>query len=145
MTTLSDRPGVSAVARFAVESGRRMPPKHFAIAIALSSIALLGLAVRAGAQCSLFPLGGHVGIFGDLEGTETTIFFGDPPRPDTLHVLAILDGATSDGCAGVQFRIEVTEPEGWFLIPSFTADVQVGSVFDLDPNDPYNPAGVAMG
>lgn len=104
-----------------------------------------GLGGRADAQCSLYPLGGYVGIFGDLAGTETTIIFSDPPHPDTLYVLAFLDGATVDGFTGVQFRIEVTEPDGWFLSAHFTAEGQFSNVFDLEPANPNNTAGVAMG
>lgn len=143
MGSLGNAPGVPAWAR---PAWRRVVTRS-ALGGSSTVIRILSMALfatGAAAQCSLFPTGGYVGIFGDRFGTESTVVFGEPLRPDTLHVLAFLQGATSDGFTGVQFRIEVSDAEGWFFLTTWSGDVVVGNAFDIEPDDPQNPAGVHM-
>jgi len=97
------------------------------------------------AQCSLFPLGGYVGIFAEPEALNPVIFFDAVPSLRTLYIVAILDGATTNGFTGVQFRIEVARPEGWFFDEDFPdAAFALGNPFDFEPENPSNPAGVGV-
>ena len=104
----------------------------------LSLAFVLGLAAPACfAQCSLFPLGGYVGIFAEPEALNPVIFFDAAPTLRTLYIVAILDGATTDGFTGVQFRIEVARPDGWFLTTEFPgASVALGNPFRLRTTEP---------
>ncbi|MFQ5599061.1 MAG: hypothetical protein ACE5G2_00755 [Candidatus Krumholzibacteriia bacterium] len=61
---------------------------------------------------------GYVGVYGDSLGTVpcVTVPAGSVA---TLYVVAHLSGATSAGITGAEFRVEVSDPTGWFF--SYTA------------------------
>jgi len=61
---------------------------------------------------------GYVGIYTDAAGTTpcTTV---PPYSSTTLYVIANLEGASTAGISGVEFRIEVENPAGWWI--SYTA------------------------
>jgi hypothetical protein len=98
------------------------------------------------AQCSLFPLGGYVGVFADSTAQDPQIVFDAVPSLRPCYIVAILDGATTNGFTGLQFRLEIENPNAWFLNnPSFPgASVVLGNVFDAEPNNPSNAAGVLV-
>jgi len=108
-------------------------------------------AIAAGAaeQPSVFDptsVGGSVGIFTDPEGTVPCATI-QPGTFTTLYVVATTGGATANGITGTEFRIEVSNPTGWFLgfTPNPSFPITIGSPWDLAPDDPNNPTGVNIG
>lgn len=113
----------------------------------VAGIALcLFLHTPANAQCDLFPVGGHVGLFADAEGKSNVIVFDPTPAQRTIYLVAFLSGATADGFVDVQFRVEVEHPNGWFFNPSYpSASNVIGQTLDVEPMNPTNSAGVIVG
>ena len=97
------------------------------------------------ASASLAQAGdGYVGIYTDAAGTTpcTTV---PPLSSTTLYVIAKLEGASTAGITGVEFRIEVENPAGWWI--SYTApaaNIVMGNALDLYPQDPDDGSGVSI-
>jgi len=85
---------------------------------------------------------GYVGIYSDSSGTLacTTVPQG---TGKTLYVTAKTTGASANGITGAEFRIEVTNPSGWYLAYSApTGALTLGTPLDLYPNDPNDGSGL---
>lgn len=85
---------------------------------------------------------GFIGVYADQAGTVacTSIPQGTAA---TLYIIAKPSGGAAGGISGAEFRIEVTNPSGWFLSPTLQADVAVGSVLDTEPQGGSN-AGTTL-
>ena len=73
---------------------------------------------------------GFIGVYGDAAGTQCC---ANIPGASTLYIIATTGGATSSGITGVEFRLEVTNPAGWFFVPSLLPPTVLGSVMDTQP------------
>jgi hypothetical protein len=76
---------------------------------------------------------GFVGIYADAQGTVacTTV-----PQwsGTTVFVVANLEGATASGITAAEFRIEVSNPSGWyFTYDPPTGTTVLGTLLDTDP------------
>ena len=98
----------------------------------LLAILLLATSSNIGAQP--YPADGYVGVYFDRAGT---VACGTAPiGPTTLHILATLAGATQDGITGAEFRLEVSNSSGYFLIYSAvpgSCDINCTDALDLTP------------
>jgi hypothetical protein len=85
---------------------------------------------------------GFVGIYADAQGTPCTMV--PQGSGTTLYVLAKVAGATASGITGAEFRIEVSNPAGWFLSysPPTSGTTVLGQVLDLEPGNPDDGSGV---
>ena len=102
------------------------------------------LFAAASAASALAQGNGFVGIYTDAGATTpcTTVPAGTGA---ILYVVATLEGATADGITGAEFRIEVSNPAGWFLsYASATGATALGNVLDTDPADPGDGSGTTM-
>lgn len=87
---------------------------------------------------------GFVGIYADAGATSpcTTVLAGTGA---ILYVVASLEGTTAGGVVGAEFRIEVSNPEGWFFSFSATqGTTAIGNVLDTDPGNPNDGTGLTM-
>jgi len=109
---------------------------------AYAVLVVLGLATAVNAQVG--P--GSLGIYADPGGTVSCANL--PPFTATvLYVVATTSGLTSAGLAGAEFRVEVTNPTGWYLSYSYSppsGGIVLGSPLDTDP-DPDAGGGVTIG
>lgn len=105
-----------------------------------SVLLVLSAAVAIPTPCSADE--GFVGLYADPEATQSDI---EIPQGESrrIFVVATTGDATADGFTGAEFRIEVSNPDGYFFVyhPPLEAIV-IGSPFDLEPDNPWNPAGV---
>jgi hypothetical protein len=83
-----------------------------------TAVACLTALLAAGSPAFGQTGDGFVGVFGDAAGTIQCAQ-APPYVPTTLYVLAKTAGATSSGITGAEFRIEFSNPSGYFL--SYTA------------------------
>lgn len=84
-----------------------------------------------------------LGVYGDA-GTATRLC---APRnvSTVLHLVGTTGASTSDGVTGAEFRIEVSNPTGYQFSYAAPADATtLGNVFDLNPADSTNAAGVTV-
>jgi hypothetical protein len=61
----------------------------------------------------------------------------------TLYVIAKTAGASANGISGAEFRIEVSNPTGWFFSyypPS--GSTPMGTILDTDPGNPSDGSGL---
>jgi subtilisin family serine protease len=88
---------------------------------------------------------GYVGIYRDALGTQACATV-PPYTSATLYVIAKTAGQSASGITGAEFRIEVTNPSGWYLsyTPPGTASVTLGNPIDTDP-DPNAGGGLNLG
>jgi len=87
---------------------------------------------------------GYIGIYADSAGTLpcTTV---PPWSGTTLYVIAKLEGESTTGISGVEFRIEVENPSGWwFSYNQPNIGITLGNAFDLQPGDPNDGSGTNM-
>jgi hypothetical protein len=68
-----------------------------------------------------------------------------PQGQSTLHILAFTGQPTAGGITGAEFRIEVTNPAGYFFsYATPSGGFVVGNPLDLTPKDPNDPAGTTV-
>src|SRR5262245_21563113 len=83
-----------------------------------------------------------IGVFADAAGTMPCL---DVPRGESREfpVLAVLSGVGAAGFAGVEFRIEVSNPAGYQFLynPPPEAVAVIGNPLDLTPQDPFDKTG----
>lgn len=87
---------------------------------------------------------GFVGIYEDAAGTQPCSQI-PPWSGKTLHVVASLAGASVNGITGAEFRIEVTNPSGWFV--SYAApngSTPLGNPIDIEPTNPDDGSGLTI-
>ena len=79
---------------------------------------------------------GYVGIYADPSGS--TACTNVPPGSGTvLYVLATVEGPTASGITGAEFRIEISNPAGWFFSYNAPTGARVERVIvGLRPADP---------
>src|SRR2546425_11530736 len=87
---------------------------------------------------------GYVGIYANASGTSpcTSVPLY---TSTTLYVIAKTAGGSANGITGAEFRIEVSNPAGWFIsynAPA-AANVVMGNPIDTDP-DPNVGGGVNL-
>ena len=106
----------------------------------------LGLAIFAGAVtstcCTLAQSNGHLGVYADTTATEacTTVPVGSAT---ILRVVATLEGSSSSGITGAEFRIEVENPNGWFLsYQSPAGSLPIGNPIDVAPLNQDDGSGI---
>jgi hypothetical protein len=87
---------------------------------------------------------GYVGIYTDSLGTApcATVL---PLNGTTLYVIAKTAGGSADGITGAEFRIEVTNPDGWIFTytPPGVTNLIIGNPIDTDP-DPSAGGGMTL-
>jgi FlgD Ig-like domain len=116
-----------------------------ALVIVLVSAVMPPSALSAGSPATLGipPDNSRIAVFADPAGTQTcaTIPVGSN---GTLYLFADLAGETADGFTGAEFRVQVTHPEGYFLIfnPPSAAVIAIGNVFDTTPEMPADGSGI---
>lgn len=91
---------------------------------------LCGYSVVAVAQTG----DGYVGIYADSAGTEPCATIPQYTSA-MLYVVARTAGATQNGITGAEFRIEVSNPTGWYI--SYTAPngtIALGNPIDVNPD-----------
>lgn len=86
---------------------------------------------------------GYVGIYSDPQG-QSPCASVPPGSGVQLYVIANLEGPTESGIAGAEFRIEVTNPTGWFLsfTPSGSGTTALGQALDTNPASANDGSGV---
>lgn len=86
---------------------------------------------------------GLVGLYADPEGTQPCIEIR-PGRVGPIYVIATNQGSTAKGFCGAEFRIEVSNPEGYDFgfVATSKAAVVLGNPMDLTPADPLEPSGL---
>jgi len=100
---------------------------------------LAGSSLTAFASPPNYPKNGIIGVFGDAAGTNCCITTGAGSQ--TLYVIAVTDGGTSQGITGAEFRIEMSPPApGAVLIwtPSSSANISLGNPIDNSASLPDN-------
>ncbi len=84
-----------------------------------------------------------IGIYADSAGTQACANV-PPNTPTTLYVIATVDGELSRGVSGAEFRIEVENPDGWFVLYTPPDDaVHIGKPIDAD-GEACTGAGVSL-
>ncbi len=108
--------------------------------LVVTTLTLLLVPVYTQAQ----TVNGYIGVFSDSTGTQNCINV-PPGIPKLLYVLAKLEGTTSGGITGAEFRIEVSNPAGWTIqyYPP-TAPIVIGNPLDLDPSSQSDGSGVSI-
>jgi len=92
----------------------------------------------AGAQTN----DGYIGIYADQSGQSPCASVPQGTGVN-LYILATLAGATAGGITGAEFRIEVTDPSGWFISYNApTGTTQLGSPLDLAPENLADGSGM---
>lgn len=88
---------------------------------------------------------GFLGIYADAAGTQTCSQI-PPGSSGTLYLIATLAGSTANGIAGVEFRVQVTNTQGYFFnfAPPPNVTVQLGQPLDLTPDDPRDLVGANL-
>jgi Subtilase family/FlgD Ig-like domain len=88
---------------------------------------------------------GYVGIYSDSLGTQACASVPQNSSA-TLYVIAKTAGQSATGITGAEFRIEVTNPSGWYLsyTPPGTANIAMGNPIDTGP-DPNAGGGLNLG
>jgi len=76
---------------------------------------------------------GYVGIYGDSLGTQSCVSIL-PQTAKTLYVVAKSAGPSASGITGLEFRIEVTNPSGWWISFNAASGLVVGNPVDSNPN-----------
>jgi len=87
---------------------------------------------------------GAIGIYADPQGISSC---SDVPigAGVQLFVVATLDGPSSTGIVGAEFRIEIEDPAGWFIAFSApTGTTSVGQPLDFYPNDENDASGIVL-
>ncbi len=115
----------------------------FAIACALVVLAFAAPRARGDVPVAGTPADGEfVGVFADPAGTETCASL-TAGAATTLYVFGFPGGAVANGFTGVEFRIVVTNPAGYFMsyTPPATA-LALGEALDLTPNDDAAASGI---
>jgi hypothetical protein len=87
---------------------------------------------------------GFVGIYEDAAGTQPCSQI-PPWSGKTLYVVASLAGASASGVTGAEFRVEVTNPSGWFV--SYAApngSTPLGNPMDIEPANPDDGSGLTI-
>jgi hypothetical protein len=105
---------------------------------------VVGLLVMAGSVRAQGLGPGSLGIYADASGTVPCA--NVPPNTATvLYVIATTGALTETGIHGAEFRIDVTNPNGWLFSYTPPVGVQVfGSPIDTDP-DPNAGGGATIG
>ena len=118
---------------------RKRARLHLAVESLLGAWAALALAAATAATAE--PEG-FVGIYADPEGTQPCIQI---PQGNfgTLYVIATTSGSTALGLMGAEFRIEVSDPQGYVFNYNqpMNAAAVLGNPLDLTPGDPFDDAG----
>ena len=100
---------------------------------------LLGLYSPALAQTN-----GYIGIYADAAGTAPCLNVL-PYTAAVLHVIATCEGLTASGITGAEFRIEVSNPAGWWFTYNTPSPATVlGNPLDTSPG-PGDISGVNIG
>jgi hypothetical protein len=96
----------------------------------------LALAAPAAADSIADDNGPYVGIFADLEGTQTCTSVPSGTGT-TLYLYAFPGGAVADGITAIEFRVVVTNPTGYlfFYTPPAGTPVVIGDPLDLGYDD----------
>lgn len=140
--------------------GRRHAVERGALAALVSLLALVPGPVWAGSDASYTLAAGDVhtssaaadaldhgflGIYADAAGTRTCAQIA-PGSTATLYLVATLAGGTANGITGVEFRIQVTNPQGYYFQfqPPPNVTVQLGHPLDLTPEDPRDLVGANL-
>ena len=107
---------------------------------AFATLVLAGWLQPTAAQTS----DGYIGIYADSTGTTPCATI-PPLESRTMYVIAKLEGASAGGISGAEFRIEVENPSGWFFMyEPPPADIKLGQVLDLDPENPDDGSGLSI-
>lgn len=77
-------------------------------------VTLIALCVASSTHVAAQTNDGYVGVFGDAAGTIQCMA-APPFVPTTLYVVAKTSGATANGITGAEFRIEFSNPIGYYL------------------------------
>ena len=87
---------------------------------------------------------GYIGVFGDAAGTTPCVTIPEGTAR-SLYVLGMTSGQSGNGITGAEFRIEITNPNGWYITysPPMTANITMGSPLDYDP-DPDVGGGINL-
>jgi len=105
---------------------------------------MLALGVLASGATMTQAGDGYIGIYADSAGTIpcTTV----PQYSQmTLYVIAKLEGESSGGISGAEFRIEVENPSGWiFNYTAPPANIAIGDPMDLSPQNPGDGSGLRI-
>jgi FlgD Ig-like domain len=87
---------------------------------------------------------GFLGIYADPQGTTSCTNVAPDTRA-TLYVIATLGGETATGITGFEFRVEVSDPAGWFFWYTPPAETfPIGELFDVHPEDPDDDSGLDL-
>ena len=119
----------------------RQPVRPLIPVFAVSVV--LGLASAVDAQ-DVGP--GSLGVFADPGGTLSCANL-PPFKATVIYVVATTSGLTAAGLTGAEFRVEVTNPKGWYFSYSSSAQTSEsarGNPLDTDP-DPNAGGGVTIG
>ena len=91
--------------------------------------------------------GAYMGVFGDPQGTQTCVTLPQSSFT-TLYLVAFPAGDVADGITGAEFRLVVTNPDGYLFtyVPPADTPVVLGNPLDLDPatDDVTSGANVAF-
>lgn len=88
------------------------------------------------------PSNGYVGVYSDASGTVDCMSI-PPFSGATLYVVAHLSGGSTAGISGAEFRVEVTDPDGWLFnyIPA-QGSIPVGTLIDTSPATDADGSGL---
>lgn len=86
-----------------------------------------------------------VGIYADSTASIGGPLCAPIGTVNTLYVVAILGGASSTGIRGAEFRIEVSNPSGYFFTFHPATGISAsGDPMDLQPADSLNASGTTL-
>ena len=112
-------------------------------AVAAAALALVSVSATAAGTANIETVrDGTLGVYADAQATQRCATIA-PGSFTTLYVVATLGGATGAGITGAEFRIEVSNPNGWlFQFNPPNVPVVIGQAMDLTPNDPTDRVGI---
>lgn len=85
---------------------------------------------------------GTIGVYADAAATQRCVTIS-PGTATTLYVVATLGGQSAAGVTGAEFRLEVSNPDGYlFQFTPVNVPIVIGNPLDLTPNDPFDQTGV---
>ncbi len=116
--------------------------KQKAMKSAAGGVWVLVLCARAAGAQGVGP--GSLGVYADPEGTVSCASV--PSSTATvLYVVATTGGLTAAGLAGAEFRVEVTNPTGWYIDHSYAppSALVIGDLLDTNP-DPNAGGGMKV-
>src|SRR5262245_46459131 len=87
---------------------------------------------------------GFIGVYSDSSGTQSCT---NVPQytGTTLWLVGKLDGTTANGIAGAEFRVEVTDPDGWYFSYTPPANsIAIGNPLDTDTDEDTSGLSIAF-